>query len=350
MTRGLRSKFGVAVVCASFTAGGMSGQSAPDPRGDVKGGRVDVGEGASLVYDSAGKGRTVVLIHGGLLDRKMWDAQFAGLARYFRVVRYDTRWHGESGGSGGRWSDHEDLRLLLDHLGAKRAAIVGLSMGGLIAIDFALAHPERASAVVAVSPGLSGFEFPDTSASPHTARMRAAWEQGDVEGVAEAFQRMWTDGPRREPGQVDAAVRTSVRAMLCRGVARALKRPQAQELQPPAIGRLREFRAPMLVLVGELDMPDIHTIAGRLMAEVPGARRVVIPGVAHMINMEKPADFERTVVEFLSALPQNDALGPARGGRVDPIAEVLFSDAPAPDEDGKEEHGPETLSGPTSFE
>jgi pimeloyl-ACP methyl ester carboxylesterase len=173
-------------------------------------------------------------------------------------------------------------------------------MGGGIAIDFALAHPERADAVVAVSSGLSGFEFPDTSASPHTARMGAAWAQGDVEGVAEAFQRMWTDGPRREPGQVDAAVRTSVRAMLRRGVARALKRPRAKELQPPAIGRLREIRAPMLVLVGELDMPDVHTIAGRLLADVSGARRAVIPGAAHMINMEMPAEFERAVLDFLA--------------------------------------------------
>ncbi len=275
--------------------------------GDVKGGRAEMGDGVSLAYDVAGKGRTVVLIHGGLLDRTMWDREFVALSRRFRVVRYDVRGNGDSGTPKGPWADHEDLARLLDHLGCKRAALVGLSLGGRIAIDFALAHPERTSGVAAVSPGLSGFDFPATSADPHAAALRAAWAKGDVEGAAEAFQSMWTDGPRREPSQVNPKVRSTVREMVRRGLARQMAGggppPQPDELKPPAVGRLREIRTPMLVLVGDLDMADILTIGGRLASEVPGARQVVVAGAAHMVNLEKPAEFERHVEDFLSTLP-----------------------------------------------
>ena len=287
---------------ASVAAGALLviGCTAMGHAPDAAGARVEVGGGSSLVYDVSGDGPGVVLIHGGMLDRRMWDAQLAPLARHFRVVRYDTRWHGESDGSNGPWADQEDLRVLLDHVGLERAALVGLSMGGRIAIDFALTHPDRASAIVAIGPGLSGFDFPDTSGNPQMAIMGAAWQRGDVEGVAEPFQRLWTDGPRREPGEVDPGVRARVREMARVGIARAFARPRTPELDPPAIGRLKEIHVPMLVMRGELDMPDIRTITDKLVTEVPGARLVVVPGAAHMVSMEKPAEVNREIVGFLS--------------------------------------------------
>jgi len=283
-------------VGALLVLGCTSKRRAPD----VVGGRVEVGGGSSLIYDVSGDGPGVVLIHGGMLDRRMWDPQLAPLARHFRVVRYDTRWHGESDGSNGPWADQEDLRALLDHVGLERAALVGLSMGGRIAIDFALSHPDRASAIVAIGPGLSGFDFPDTSGNPQMAVMRAAWQRGDVEGVAEPFQRLWTDGPRREPGDVDPKVRARVREMARVGIARAFARPRAPELDPPAVGRLKEIHVPMLVMRGELDMPDIRTITDKLAAEVPLARLVVVPGAAHMVGMEKPEAVNREIIGFLA--------------------------------------------------
>jgi pimeloyl-ACP methyl ester carboxylesterase len=294
-------RFGSGVAGLAIGALLMVGCTAKGHAPDVAGGRVEIGEGTFLVYDVNGEGPGVVLIHGGMLDRRMWDAQLASLKRRFRVVRYDTRWHGKSSGSSGPWADEEDLRILLDHVGLERAALVGLSMGGRIAIDFALRHPDRVSAIVAISPGLSGFGFPDTSGSPQMAAMGAAWQRGDVEGVAEPFQRLWTDGPRREPGDVDPKVRARVREMARVGIARAFTRPRTPEMDPPAVGRLKEIHAPLLALRGELDMPDIRTITDKLAAEVTGARLIVVPGAAHMVNMEKPDEVNREIVGFLSA-------------------------------------------------
>lgn len=116
-------------------------------------------DNAQIYYEEMGTGKPLVMIHGGLLDRRMWDDQFAVFAGSYRVIRYDARGHGLSKAPSGTYSHHEDLKKLLDALKVERAAIMGLSMGGYIAIDFALAYPDRVSALVLVAPGLTGYDF-----------------------------------------------------------------------------------------------------------------------------------------------------------------------------------------------
>ena len=95
--------------------------------------------GTGLGYDEAGEGPAVVLLHAAIGDRRMWDAQFTELAGSHRVIRYDRRGFGESGGGSGPYSHHEDLLALLDARGIEQAALVGSSMGGACALDAALA-------------------------------------------------------------------------------------------------------------------------------------------------------------------------------------------------------------------
>jgi len=258
-------------------------------------------EGGALYYEVQGAGDAVVLIHGGLLDHRMWDEQFDSFAQRYRVVRYDVRGHGLSTGGLVASRDHEDLCRLLQHLGIARAHVIGLSLGGRIAVDFALQHPDMVRSVIPVGPGLSGYEFTDAKWDEIAQAIRTAVAAGNLEEAAELFQRAWTDGPRRAPAEVDPAVRRRVRTMIDRNIRPGWDLSRHLPPEPPAVGRLTEIHAPMLIVLGELDMPDIHKIVDQLTSQVAGARKVVIPGAAHNVSLERPVEFDRAVLEFLSS-------------------------------------------------
>src|SRR3954470_6711245 len=99
--------------------------------------------GTKLYYEAAGSGPAVVLVHGGLVDSRLWDEQMQPLSQRFRVVRYDLRGFGKSAAPAGQYWPTEDLRALLDYLKIEKATVVGLSLGGIVAADFAFEHPER---------------------------------------------------------------------------------------------------------------------------------------------------------------------------------------------------------------
>src|SRR6476660_6290930 len=106
----------------------------------VQSGYADV-NGGSLYYEVTGSGSPVVLIPGFTLDTRMWDSEVAALSRKHRVIRYDPRGAGKSPPPTGPYTQYEDLAALLEHIGVGKAHIVGLSLGGATAIDFALASP-----------------------------------------------------------------------------------------------------------------------------------------------------------------------------------------------------------------
>ena len=267
--------------------------------------------GTRLYYEMKGEGPPLVMIHGGLVDRRMWDEQFETFARQCKVIRYDARGYGLSDGPPGPYHDEEDLRRLLSHLGIDKSHIMGLSMGGRIAIDFALEHPEMTASLIAVGPGLSGYQFSSPEFEDYITQFRAASESGDLSQTVECALRAWTDGPRRPPEEVNPAVREKVRAMSMENMrpGKNLARPQWPD--PPAIDRLADIKAPTLALVGDLDMPDIHSIVDLVADGVPGAKKVVIEGAAHMVNMEQPQAFDDAVVEFLSSITPGGLPEPA---------------------------------------
>lgn len=266
---------------------------------DTQTGFVDV-QGARLYYEEAGTGPPLVLVHGGFLDRRMWDTQFQVLAQKHRVIRYDVRAHGLSRADSVPFADHEDLDRLLEALGVDRATIIGLSMGGRIAIDYALIYPEKVAALVLVGPGVSGYDFGTEEMNRYVEELTAAFQADDFSAVTEVFARWWCDGPQRTPDQVDPTVRRHVLDMLAGSGQRWRYYGLEQNLEPPAALRLADIRAPTLVVLGSLDVPVIHDVAELLIQEVPEARLATISGVAHMVNMEKPDEFNRVVLEFLS--------------------------------------------------
>jgi 3-oxoadipate enol-lactonase len=258
--------------------------------------------GAKLYYEVAGEGHPLVLIHGGLVDRRLWDDQFDVFAQHYRVIRYDIRGFGNSDVPAGPYSNYEDLYGLLKFLGVEKAYVMGLSMGGGIAIDFTLAHPEIVAALIPVAAGVSGFQSSEASRQKW-AEIEKATERGDIAQAVELENRMWTDGPNRRPEQVNPVVRQRVAEMNTHNY--ALLNPDAplpQGLEPPAISRLSEIRVPTLIIVGDEDVQDILVIADILEAGIADAKKVIIPGTAHHLNMEKPEEFNQVVLTFLERL------------------------------------------------
>ncbi len=254
--------------------------------------------GARLFYEVSGEGPPLVLLHAGIADHRMWDHQVDEFARRYRVIRYDLRGFGKSDLPPGPFSMRDDLYRLLTMLDVDRAHLVGVSMGGGIAVDFALDHPDMAGALVLVGASLGGRKPSDEYRRLSEATL-AAVGGDETHRRVEAPLRMWVDGPSRTSDQVDPGVRARVKDMIVGNLGRPWDKATPQPLDPPAIARLGEVRAPTLVLVGELDVPDILATADLLASGIPGARKAVLPGVAHMPNMEMPAEFNRAVLAFL---------------------------------------------------
>ena len=253
---------------------------------------------SEIYYELAGSGEpTIILLHGGMLDRRMWDEQFELLAKTYRVLRYDASAHGDSVLPPDVYWDHADLRELMNRLEIDRAILVGLSLGGKTAISLALENPERVEAIVAVSSGLSGYRFESEFYLEQRDIMIQAWRAGEFDAVVESFQRCWTDGPQRALEDVDPQVREKVRMMARNGLEHAM---EGRTIDPPAIERLDDLELPMLMVVGALDMPGILDIANQIAAANPNGELVTIPDVAHMVNMEAPEAFNELLLEYLS--------------------------------------------------
>ena len=262
----------------------------------------------TLHREVAGDGPGVALIHSTVCDSRMWDTEFAALAERYHVLRFDLRGYGRSELPPGPYSFVDDLRGLLDEAGLERAALIGVSGGAALALDFALAEPKRVAALVLAAPAVGGLDWSE-EVQRFGAREDELLDAGDLDGAVELNLRMWVDGPRRGPDEVDAAMRAKVGEMQRRAFDVQLAAfagdeqpgPQAR-LDPPASQRLEEVRAPTLVIVGDADVPDILERADLLGSRIPNARQVVLPEVAHMVNLERPETFLALVEEFLAGV------------------------------------------------
>ena len=257
-------------------------------------------DGARLWYEAMGSGEPLVLLHAGVADSRMWDDQVAVFAAGFRLIRYDARRFGRSGAARGSYSPWADLAALLAGLGIERAHLLGLSMGGAVALDAALEFPDLVASLVLVATRPSELA-PSTALRDAWATVDSAVEAGDLARANELELRMWVDGPHRQPGAVDPAARALVGQMNAALLA-GPDEGETQPLDPPAVGRLGEIAVPTLVIVGDQDQPDVIAGGEVLVREIPGARGVVMVGTAHLPNLERPDEFNALVLNFLDEL------------------------------------------------
>lgn len=256
---------------------------------------------AELHYDVDGEGPVVTLIHPGLWDMRTWDREFRRLVEEgFRVLRYDVRGYGGSSRPlpGATYSHVRDLSTLLETAGIVQTALVGCSMGGGIALDFALEHPERVWAVVLVATGLGGYE-PTEEEEEWDANaygpVLAAIEAGDVEGALDLELGIWASLGFEDQGG------RRIREIAFDNIHQLTMDETGKERpDPPAAHRLGELDVPTLILDAEHDPPYQHRIADLLSREIIGAHSFVVEGADHVVNLRRPERFDELVIPFLA--------------------------------------------------
>jgi len=254
--------------------------------------------GARIHYERSGAGVPLILLHAGIADSRMWEPQVAAFAQHFDVIRPDVRGYGQSDLPAAEWSPHGDVLGLMDRLHLKPAHLVGCSIGGGIALDFALDHPERASKIVLVGPGVGGVED-DPKHADIFAEADAAYETKDFDVMNEADMHIWLDGPYRPKGYVREPLRRLFLEMNRKNLEVDWTQAPTTKLVPPAARRLDEVTAPTLVIVGDKDVAPITEACDLLVSSIRGAKKAVIEDAAHLPNLEHPEQFNRLVLDFL---------------------------------------------------
>jgi 3-oxoadipate enol-lactonase len=254
--------------------------------------------GTTLYYEVMGQGFPLVFLSGGgSLDRRAWDDQFETFAEDYQVIRYDIRGIGKSARPVGPFSHSEDLYALLKFLKVKKAHFIGLSFSGAIAVDFTLEHPEMVEHLVLAATGTSV----DATSKANLDGVLALTAMAKKEGLPQAVQFILS-----LPffiSQDNSAAQEKMRQIyLDNQDVFESGFPLVslwQPTKPPASQRLSEIRASVLIMEAENDHPDYKAITEKLAAGIAGARKVVIPQATHVINLDKPREFNQTVLEFL---------------------------------------------------
>jgi pimeloyl-ACP methyl ester carboxylesterase len=262
--------------------------------------------GTQLYYEMMGEGHPLVLLHGGYLDTRMWDDQFAVFADYYQVIRYDIRGFGKSVLPQVPYADRQDLYELLQFLGIKKTYLLGLSLGGAIAIDFILEHPDMVDALMLVGSPVPGYPF-EVMLTEQELQEKIQQQTPLVNAMRErnipAIVDLLMDDPTLVPSSQYLVARQRVREILAGYSFDWVFNPAPkQELIPVAYGRLAEIQVPTLLIVGADDDIILHKSADKLEQDIPGARRVAISETHHMPNMEKPEEFNQIILDFLSTL------------------------------------------------
>jgi 3-oxoadipate enol-lactonase len=257
--------------------------------------------GARIAYDVDGGGPAVVLVHAGVANRRMWDAQVRALADAYRVIRHDTRGFGETETDAVEFSNRADIAALLDALGERSAHLVGLSRGAVIALDFAIESPDRVRSLTVASGGVGGYDAPEEADASVWEEAERLEEARDWPALAEWETRYWVDGPGQPVDRVDPELRSLVHGWILSTYEAEKEEGTPIPLDPPANDRLDDLRAPLLVMYGTLDDPATKDSMRYLASRVPGARLDIFEGAAHLINLEQPARFNRMLREFLDA-------------------------------------------------
>lgn len=256
-----------------------------------------------IYYEISGKGKPLILLHGGFMDHRMWFHQADVLSGRRMVITCDMRGSGLTVNGDSAYLMSEGIRVLADSLHLRQFDLVGHSMGAIIALDMAIKYPERVRKLVLYSPGSRQWSpvlKGDTILQKSDAQMREAYfVKKDTAMVAELFIRTWFDGPFRRPTE-------SLKPERAYALRIATDRARAGFKFDPVLDsfpvgpHLKDLRMPTLLVTGDLEMDRINAIADSFRTHMPQIQRAVIPGASHMANMERYIDFNSVLAEFLS--------------------------------------------------
>jgi 3-oxoadipate enol-lactonase len=248
-----------------------------------------------LAHDEAGSGGPVLLLHAGVADRRMWQPQWEPLAERFRAVSCDMRGWGDTPLPAERFSNAEDVVALLDHLGIDRAAIVGSSYGGRVALEIAATYADRVGRLVLLCPAFRGLD-PTADADAFDEREEALAEAGDVDGLVELNMATWL-GPDADEPTRELLAEMQRHAFEVQLAADA--RPEQPELDSVDVDPTL-IACPTTVVAGRHDMDLFQAIAAHLATTIPDARLIELDWAGHLPSLERPEETTRLIIDALS--------------------------------------------------
>jgi pimeloyl-ACP methyl ester carboxylesterase len=265
---------------------------------EIRQGYADI-NGTRLYFQVTGTGHPIIFLHGFAGDSRLFDDQFEAFSQHCQVIRYDLRGFGKSAlPTFEPYHHYDDLQALLEYLGIARVDLVGQSMGGAIAIDFTLVHPSMTRALILLDSTLGGFEH-----SPEFQAWFAFLAAQANESGVEAAKAQLLNTPLLESARAKADVARRLEQTFAEysGWHWVNDDPESG-LEPPAIRRLEQIRAPTLIITGECTDPDLRSIADLLQARIPNAHEIILDRVGHVPNLEDPQTVNRMVLDFLTNL------------------------------------------------
>jgi 3-oxoadipate enol-lactonase len=255
-----------------------------------------------IYFERQGQGTSVLLLHAGLQDHRMWDEQVKMLQGNHDVLVVDLPGQGKSSGFDTTQLAADVIIRVLDSLQVEKTAVVGLSYGSSVATDLVLAYPDRVEKVVLVSSGVTGWDKvvrPDSVSQRYFTLLDSAFSKKDLEKTASVFTQAWCDGPFRKPEQVKKEVRDYISNTTLENLKKHSADSWAKFNPVTAAERVTQIKKPVLILYGNKDIPMIKDVSIFLNRSIPGSSLVEIPDAAHMLNMEVPHVFNKHLSRFL---------------------------------------------------
>jgi len=250
--------------------------------------------GTRIYYEMIGEGDALVLIHSGYTDLRLWDDQFELFGKHFKVIRYDIRGFGRSNKPSKPFSHFEDLKELLNHLGIDKVHLVGVSMGGSIAIDFTLQYPDSVEYLVLSGSSLNGYLYANDEASSQRNLAGMSIVKRD-ENFDQSVEFM-LDNPMWR--QSNLKTRQRLKNMFMDTSLEWVLDDLVQIAKPHASERLFEIRKRTLLIVGTEDSLPIIEIGSVLESGITSAKKVTVNGTGHLPNLDKPEEFNKIVLDF----------------------------------------------------
>lgn len=242
-----------------------------------------------LNYQLVGSGETIVFIHGFSLDQRVWQPQVEHFQETHQVLTYDCRGFGQSSLPTHPYRQEDDLYQLLKHLHIEQAHIVGHSMGGRIAIDFAIKYPKSVKTLTLIASALDGYAS------------TVDWSVPIEKGVDAAIDS-WLHHPVFEYTNQNKQVSHFLRSIVNDYSGWHWLHPKLEtKLDPPSIDRLSEITAPTLIIVGEKDLTYFDDIAQVLAGGIPHSKYNQIPECGHMVNVEIPEHLNHLITNHITS-------------------------------------------------
>jgi CubicO group peptidase (beta-lactamase class C family)/pimeloyl-ACP methyl ester carboxylesterase len=297
----------------------LVGQVIENAPAHIKSGFADIGGGAHLYYEEAGTGPAVILLHAHSLDRRMWNPQFLELAKHYHVIRYDLRGYGFSSmpREGQQFLHADDLFALMHALHLRKAHLVGLSLGALVATDFLALHPDAVSSLTVAAGAL--HDAPEAAVETDSARAaqaekdkqakQAAIDKVQAQGL-DAYKHEWLEALLSGCGPHRDEIRPQVWAMIQSWSAWQATHVEAHLLlDTPVAPRLAALKlhVPVLVLIGRKDWEGSQRSSEALLRVLPEAHGLYLENAGHLSSMETPEAFNHALEIFLASQPRGDS-------------------------------------------